>query len=63
MFASLGEFYDAKSSDLEIIYCFNIFVFQHLKSSLAVVSYNKSNILCIESVILFIDSRILYTIL
>jgi hypothetical protein len=39
------------------------FVFQHLRSSLAVVSYNKSHILCIESVILFINSHILYTIL
>lgn len=49
--------------NLEIIYCFNIFVSQHLGSSLAVVSCNKSNILCIEGVILFINSSVLYTIL
>lgn len=63
MLVSLGEFYDAKSFDLEIIYCFNIFVFQHLGSSLAVLSRNKSNILYIEGLILFINSRTLYTIL
>lgn len=63
MLASLGEFYDAKSFDLEIIYCFNIFVFQHLGSFLAVVSRNKSYILYIEGLILFINSRTLYTIL
>lgn len=63
MLASLGEFYDAKSFNLEIIYCFNIFVFQHLGSSLAVVSCNQSDILCIEGVILFIDSSIVFPIL
>lgn len=39
------------------------FVFQHLGSSLAVLSRNKSNILYIEGLILFINSRTLYTIL